>query len=115
MLVFGGAETFPIQDISPWPDFRMIPPEVVRQLGAEQSHRRFFKSHLPLDGLPFYREIKYIHVARDGRDAAMSFYNHKANYTAETVQRFLEVSRNDPKFDDTFAVVPSDASDHLHD
>ncbi len=115
MLVFGSAEPFAVQDVSPWPDFRMIPRAVVLQLGAEQSHRRFLKSHLPFDALPVHRGMKYIHVARDGRDAALSFYNHKANYTPEAVERFLEISRNDPKFADTFAVVASDPSDHFHD
>ena len=115
MLVFGNADPFPVQDSSPWPDFRLIPPEVVAEIGAGQNHRRFFKSHLPFDALPYYRGIKYIHVARDGRDAAMSFYNHKANYTSETVEHLLEISRNDSKFGDDFAFVPSDPSDHFHD
>ena len=115
MLVFGSADPFPVQDSSPWPDFRLIPPEVVAEIGAGQSHRRFFKSHLPFDALPFYQGIKYLHVARDGRDAAMSFYNHKANYTPDAVDRMLEISRNDPKFGDAFSFVPSDPSDHFHD
>ncbi len=115
MLVFGNAEPFPVQDISPWPDFRMMPPEVTAAIGAGQSHRRFLKSHLPFDALPHYRGIKYIHVARDGRDAAMSFYNHKANYTPDAVEKFLAISRDDPKFGGPFAVVPSDPAVHFHD
>jgi aryl sulfotransferase len=114
MLVFGSAEPFPMHDVSPWPDFRLIPPEAILQLSAGQSHRRFLKSHLPFDALPHYRGVKYIHVARDGRDAAMSFYNHKANYTPETAGKMLGISRDDPKFGDSFAFVPSDPSDHFH-
>ena len=41
-----------------------------------QAHRRFLKNHLPFDGQPIYDEVKYIHVARDGRDACMSLHNH---------------------------------------
>ena len=115
MLVFGSAEPFPVQDISPWPDLRLAPLEVAAGLGAEQSHRRFLKSHLPFDALPFYGGVKYIHVARDGRDAALSFYNHKASYTPGAVERMLQVSRDDPKFSDDFAFVPSDPADHFHD
>ena len=115
MLVFGSAEPFPVHESSPWPDFRLIPLEVTAQIGAGQSHRRFLKSHLPFDALPHYRGIKYIHVARDGRDAAMSFYNHKANHTPNAVDRLLEISRNDPKFGDSFVVVATDPSDHFHD
>lgn len=115
MLVFGSAEPFPVHETSPWPDFRLIPLEVTAQIGAGQNHRRFLKSHLPFDALPYHRGIKYIHVARDGRDAAMSFYNHKANHTPDAVERLLEISRNDPKFGDSFEVVATDPSDHFHD
>ncbi len=116
MLVFGSAEPFPVQEISPWPDFRAPPPGYMLDLAKSQSHRRFFKSHLPFDALPVPEGVKFIHVARDGRDAAMSFYNHKSNYTPEVVARFREVSRQDPKFgDDDFPFVPSDPAQHFHD
>ena len=116
MLVFGSADPFPVQGSSPWPDFRAPPPGSALELAQSQTHRRFLKSHLPFDALPFYQGVKYIHVARDGRDAAMSFYNHKANYLPDTVARFREISRNDPKFgDDDYPFVPSDPAQHFHD
>ena len=46
-----------------------------------QKHRRFIKTHLPLDGLPFYPQVKYLVVGRDPRDVFMSLWNHYANYT----------------------------------
>ena len=117
MLVFGSADPFPVQDTSPWPDFRVPPPGAMHALAASQTHRRFLKSHLPFDSLPHYEGVKYIHVARDGRDAAMSFFNHKSNYTPGTVERFREISREDPKFgDEDFPFVPQgDAAQHFHD
>ena len=116
MLVFGSAEPFAVQDSSPWPDFRVPPPGAMAALAETQKHRRFLKSHLPFDALPRYEGVKYIHVARDGRDAAMSMFNHKSNYTPEVVARFTEISANDPKFADTpFAWVPSDPAQHFHD
>jgi aryl sulfotransferase len=27
-----------------------------------QEHRRFIKTHLPLDGLPYFPQVKYIRV-----------------------------------------------------
>jgi aryl sulfotransferase len=77
LLVFQSPAPCPVLEISPWIDARFIaPPEVVRDLIEAQTHRRFVKSHLPLDGLPIYDEVRYIHVARDPRDACMSFFNH---------------------------------------
>jgi aryl sulfotransferase len=63
--------------LSPWIDARFGPPlQSVLERVEAQAHRRFFKSHLPFDGLPIYDELRYIHVARDPRDACMSFFNH---------------------------------------
>ena len=82
LLVFQTPEPKPIMQISAWIDRRFPQPieAVIAQIEA-QEHRRFLKSHLPLDGLPFYDEVKYIHVARDGRDACMSFHNHASGFT----------------------------------
>ena len=33
-----------------------------------QTHRRFIKTHLPLDGIVYHPQIKYIVVGRDPRD-----------------------------------------------
>lgn len=116
MLVFGSAAPFPVQEISPWPDFRIPPPGAMAELGESQTHRRFLKSHLPFDALPHYAGVKYIHVARDGRDAAMSFFNHKSSYAPPALERLSQISRNDPKFGETdYPWVPSDPAQHFHD
>ena len=82
LLTFQSTEPRSIHEISAWIDMRFGPPIdfVIEQIEA-QSHRRFFKSHLPLDGLPRFEQVRYIHVARDGRDACMSFFNHCNAYT----------------------------------
>jgi aryl sulfotransferase len=46
-----------------------------------QQHRRYIKTHLALDGLPFYPQVNYIVVGRDIRDVFMSMWNHYSNYT----------------------------------
>lgn len=48
---------------------------------AGMADRRSLKSHLPLDGLPYYPEASYIIVGRDPRDVFMSFFNHYSSYT----------------------------------
>lgn len=52
------------------------------ELLEAQKERRVIKSHLPLDGLPFYSQVQYIVVGRDARDVFMSLWNHHANYAA---------------------------------
>ncbi len=83
LLIFQSAEPRPVSLLSPWIDNRFKGPAgpVLETIEA-QTHRRFLKSHLPLDGLPIYDEVRYIHVARGGRDACMSYLNHINGYTA---------------------------------
>jgi aryl sulfotransferase len=69
--------------ISPWIDARFMggtTAELAAKLAALPD-RRFVKSHLPLDGMPFHPEVRYIVVARDPRDVFMSLLNHYENYT----------------------------------
>jgi aryl sulfotransferase len=47
-----------------------------------QTHRRFLKSHLPVDALVFSERAKYVYIGRDGRDVVWSLYNHHANANA---------------------------------
>lgn len=114
MLVFADDAPFAVQDSSPWPDFRGTPQGAAKEIAAGQAHRRFLKSHLPYDALPVHEGVKFIHVARDGRDSAMSFFNHKANYTPAAVEHFVQISLNDPKFGDAFEAVPKSAADHFN-
>lgn len=116
MLVFESAEPRPIWDLSPWPDARFGPPIDLLHAEAEsQTHRRFFKSHLPLDALPFYEDVKYLHVARDGRDACMSLHNHLLNFTPEARKMLSAISRNDPKFGDAYPEILEDAGAFFHE
>lgn len=53
----------------------------------EQKHRRFLKSHIPLDGLPYFPEVLYVNVGRDPRDVFMSAWNHYRSYTDAMLER----------------------------
>ncbi len=77
-LVFDGAEGLDISHASPWVDLRIMPPEAIAGL-EHVPHRRFVKTHLPVDALVFSPKAKYIYIGRDGRDALWSMYNHHAN------------------------------------
>lgn len=73
----------PASFISPWLDFRPIPLEMVLGQIEAQKHRRYIKTHTPLDGLPYYQDIKYLCVSRDPRDVFMSLLHHWGSHTDE--------------------------------
>ena len=78
-LLFAGAEGLEVADMSPWLDLR-VPPKNVKLPAVEaQTHRRFLKTHLPVDALVFSPKAKYIYIGRDGRDVAWSMHNHHVN------------------------------------
>lgn len=93
LLVFGpGDLPCSLWEVSPWLDQRFIEPveDVLERLEA-QEHRRFIKSHLPLDALPYHEEVRYIVVGRDTRDVFMSLWNHYRAYT-QTVYELLDAA-----------------------
>jgi aryl sulfotransferase len=81
-LVFGAEEApYQVMELSPWVDSRYRDIDSVIERLDSQNHRRFIKTHLPLDGLPYYSQVKYIVTGRDARDVCMSLWNHYSNYT----------------------------------
>lgn len=68
-------------DISPWIDSRFTPDAVV--VAETQTHRRFLKSHLPIDATVYSPRAKYIYVGRDIRDIFWSWHNHHLNFTPQ--------------------------------
>jgi aryl sulfotransferase len=81
-LLFNGAEGLKVAEMSPWLDLRVPPKEVKLSAVEAQSHRRFLKTHLPVDALVFSEKAKYIYIGRDGRDVVWSLYNHHLNANA---------------------------------
>ena len=81
-LLFDGAEDLETAEMSPWMDLRVPPKEVKLPLVAAQTHRRFLKTHLPVDALVFSDKARYVYIGRDGRDVLWSLYNHHANANA---------------------------------
>lgn len=74
-LIFQGGPVPPYREL--WLDstFDADLEELLAEIEATE-HRRYLKTHLALDGLPFYRNVKYIVVGRDVRDVFMSLVNH---------------------------------------
>jgi len=69
----------PIAQLSPWLDHLIAPRgQVFAQLAAQQ-HRRFIKTHTPLDGIPLDPRVTYLVTARHPLDVAVSLYHHSGN------------------------------------
>jgi hypothetical protein len=68
-----------LASLSPWLDMNTRPKDEVWADLAAQTHRRFIKTHTLLDGLPWSDDVTYVHVARDPRDAGLSWDNHMGN------------------------------------
>jgi aryl sulfotransferase len=81
-LIFEGQEGLPVAEMSPWLDLRVPPKEIKLSEVEKQSHRRFIKTHLPVDALVFSPQAKYLYIGRDGRDVVWSMYNHHVNANA---------------------------------
>ncbi|GAA3112509.1 glycolipid sulfotransferase [Pseudonocardia yunnanensis] len=94
-----------LDELSPWLDSLMQPrASMVSDLEA-QRHRRFIKSHTPLDGLPFDTRVSYVCVGRDPRDVGISFGNFKANMDPRAVQRAREAATGLPATDEISAYL----------
>jgi len=84
LLIFQSPEiSQPMAEISPWLDMVTQDIDALCDRLAAQTHRRFIKTHTPLDGLPMDERVTYICVGRDPRDAAISWDHHAANVDPE--------------------------------
>jgi aryl sulfotransferase len=63
-LIFDGAEGLNVSEMSPWLDLRVPPKEEKLRAVEAQQHRRFLKTHLPVNALVFAQGK--IHLCRQG-------------------------------------------------
>ncbi len=80
LLVFG-TDQLPgrLGELSPWLDAKGSPLDAVTATLDAQAHRRFIKTHSPLDALPYRNAVSYLCVAHDPRDVAISSYHNWLN------------------------------------
>jgi gamma-glutamylcyclotransferase (GGCT)/AIG2-like uncharacterized protein YtfP len=65
--------------LSPWVDWIGTPIDELSARLEAQRHRRFLKTHTPLDGVPLDPSATYLVVARHPLDAAVSMYHQGDN------------------------------------
>jgi aryl sulfotransferase len=78
-----------LAEISPWLDMRLASIDDVVANYEAQSHRRFIKTHTPLDALPFDKDVQYVYCGREPRDVYMSMENHFENMNMERIGELL--------------------------
>jgi hypothetical protein len=93
-LVLFDSTEFPgrMDDLSPWLDQRTRSDEEVLAHLEAQTHRRFIKTHTPLDGVPEWSDVTYITVGRDPRDVFVSWEHHVANTDKETIVSVIDTA-----------------------
>ncbi|MEW2477086.1 sulfotransferase domain-containing protein [Micromonospora gifhornensis] len=69
----------PLTTLSPWLDWLVEPVDQVYARLAAQRHRRFIKTHTPLDGVPADPLVHYLVVARHPLDMAVSLHHQSGN------------------------------------
>lgn len=84
MLLLGRVDLgAPISTISPWLDMLLHSEDETFSILEAQRHRRFIKTHTPLDGLPRHDGVTYVAVVRHPLDVALSDRDHEANQRIE--------------------------------
>ncbi|MEQ7129446.1 sulfotransferase domain-containing protein [Actinopolymorpha sp. B11F2] len=87
VLVLGTPELpRPLADLSPWLDMLNAPRDEVYAMLEAQQHRRFIKTHTPLDGIPLDPRATYVVVARHPLDMAVSLYHQVNNINRERLR-----------------------------
>jgi aryl sulfotransferase len=86
----------PLGHLSPWFDDVFAPLDELNARLAAQRHRRFIKTHTPLDGLPARPGVSYIVTGRHPLDAAVSLYHQRDNVDLEWVSQFTAEQEQKP-------------------
>ena len=98
------------KDMLPWIDSRFGDQDkaALKTQLEGMSDTRILKSHLPLDGLPYFPEVRYIIVCRDPRDVCMSLFNHYSSYSEDMYERMNGERREAPLVGDKMPRCPED-------
>ncbi len=91
LLIFQAPElAAPVGWYSPWLDRLIRPKEEIFARLEEQRHRRFIKTHTPLDGIPVDPRATYLVVGRHPLDSAVSLYYQGENINRARQRQLVE-------------------------
>ncbi len=90
LLIFQRTELpEPLSRLSPWLDWLIAPRDAVYAQLAAQRHRRFIKTHTPLDGIPIEPRCTYVVAMRDPLDMAVSLFHQGENLDRGRIRQLL--------------------------
>ena len=96
LLVFQDPDLpAPLAELSPWLDWLVEPLDDVLARLEAQPHRRFVKTHTPLDGIVLDDRATYIVVARHPLDMAVSLYHQGDNLDRERMRELTGAPPSD--------------------
>jgi hypothetical protein len=115
MLVLGTPDLpVPLASLSPWVDMQVRTTDELRALLDAQDHRRFLKTHTPLDGLPARPPVTIIAVFRHPLDVALSDLDHSRNMGERVHElRWAAVGDKDLAVLEQRPPRPDDPAEHL--
>ncbi len=95
LLVFQTSDLpAPLSDLSPWLDHELgaLRDDIRHQLTA-QTHRRFIKTHSPLDRIPLLPEVTYLVTVRNPLDIRVSLEHQFDNLDHRQIDRLSGAPR----------------------
>ncbi|WP_340588977.1 sulfotransferase domain-containing protein [Erythrobacter alti] len=108
MLLHQSIEHRPFTMTQPWLDAYFVPNDLAIPALEATEGPRSLKSHAPLSALPLHDDVLYIHVARDPRDAVMSFFDHTSAYSAKTLSELDERGMANPELGAPYPRAPQE-------
>jgi hypothetical protein len=103
----------PISTLSPWLDMLIHTDDEVFGLLDAQQHRRWIKTHTPLDGLPLLPTVTYIAVIRHPLDVALSDRDHRSNMDRQRALDLRTAAAGTPEPSFLREPEPPDVGDYL--
>jgi aryl sulfotransferase len=96
MLIFGDPDVNPgIGTTSKWLDSKFNDEEEMMAGLKAQNHRRYIKTHTPLDGITYDKDCTYLTVYRHPIDVVFSVQNHLKNMKGDQLSHLIAEDINE--------------------
>lgn len=114
LLIFRSEQPVALDRLFPWLEVNRRPIDAVIAELEAQEHRRSIKTHVPFDAIPKLEGVKFIHVARDGRDVSMSYHHHCTGFRPEALERMDAIGLAEPSLRKPYPRVDPSPAVHFH-